>query len=242
MTYDRSIKMFDEPHAPVLLEKLVTEKSINKGKFLSKEHSESYRCQMQTISSLHGIQSILEVGPGEGYCARNLRQLGYLYETLDFEEAYEPTIKADFRSLDASTIPQRYDLTCAFQVLEHFPYDEFAKHLGVLRDLSNKYVFISLPYSCRGFSISFNLHSGQRMGPMRRFDCYIRTNLPNRKVRPEFKEEFPWAVHHWEIGRKGFGLKKVLGDIESCGLKIKKRFHSPNPFHYFILCWKDGSQ
>ncbi len=242
MTYDRSIKMFDEPHSPVFLEKLIADKSINKGKFLSKEHSESYLCQMQTIRSLHDIQNILEVGPGEGFCARNLRELGYQYDTLDFEDAHETTIKADFRSLDPSTIPQRYDLTCAFQVLEHFPYDEFTKHLGSLSELSNKYVFISLPYSCRGFSISLNLHSGQRMGQTRRFDFYIRTNLPNRKVRPEFKEEFPWAVHYWEIGRKGFGLNKVLGDIESCGLKIERRFHSPNPFHYFILCRKRASQ
>jgi len=48
MSYDRSIKIFDEAHAPVLLDKMVNEKDINKGKFLSKAHAESYLCQMQT--------------------------------------------------------------------------------------------------------------------------------------------------------------------------------------------------
>ena len=49
MSYDRSIKMFDEPHAPVVLDELVGKKTINKGKFLSKAHSESYLYQMQMV-------------------------------------------------------------------------------------------------------------------------------------------------------------------------------------------------
>lgn len=236
MPYDRSIKMFDEPHAPIVLDQVVSEKTINKGKFLSKEHSESYLCQMQTIRSLKNVKSILEIGPGEGFAARNLREVGYEYQTLDFEDAHEPTIRADFQSFDPNTITQRYDLTCAFQVLEHFPYHEFSKHIKTLRELSRNYVFISLPYSCRGFSIKLNVQNGQKERLTKQFDFYVRTNLPNRKYREEYKNEFPWAVHYWEIGRKGFSLKKVLKDIESCGLNIQERFHSPNSFHYFILC------
>lgn len=238
MSYDRSIKIFDEAHAPVLLDKMVNEKDINKGKFLSKAHAESYLCQMQTIRNLKNVNRILEIGPGEGFCARNLRELGYEYHTLDFEGAHEPTIKADFQSFDPQTITQKYDITCAFQVLEHFPYDEFKKHINALFEMSNRYVFISLPYSCRGFSINLNFQNGQKVRLTRRIDFYIKTNFPNRKYRPEYMEEFPWAVHYWEIGRKGFNLKKVLADIESCGLKIIKRFHSPNPYHYFVLCQK----
>jgi 2-polyprenyl-3-methyl-5-hydroxy-6-metoxy-1,4-benzoquinol methylase len=149
MVYDRSLKMFDEPHAPEVLEQVMRDKSINKGKFLSKEHSESYLLQMQTIKRLE-VKSVLEIGPGEGFCANNLRTLGYEYDTLDFEDAHAPTIKADFATFDAASIPQRYDITCAFQVLEHFPYEHFKKHVNTLAELSSKYVFISLPYSCRG--------------------------------------------------------------------------------------------
>jgi len=230
--------MLDEPHAPEVLDQVVGEKTINKGKFLSKAHSESYLCQMQTIRKLKDVKSILEIGPGEGYAARNLREVGYDYQTLDFEDAHEPTIKADFRSIDPFTLTQRYDLTCAFQVLEHFPYHEFTKHIKTLRELSRDYVFISLPYSCRGFSIKLNLQNGQHKRTMKQFDFFYRTNLPNRKYREEYKQEFPWAVHFWEIGRRGFKLRKVLKDIESCGLNILERFHSPNSFHYFILCRK----
>jgi hypothetical protein len=216
----------------------LTAYTINKGKFLSKAHGESYLSQMRSIIRLKDVKRIFEVGPGEGFCANNLRNLGYVYHTLDFEGVHKPTIKADFQSFDPKKITQKYDLTCAFQVLEHFPYDEFTKHIKKLSELSKKYVLISLPYSCKGFSISLNIQYGQNMRLMRRFDFYVRTNLPNRKYRPEYKKEFPWAVHYWEIGRKGFRLKKVLGDIESCGFKIEKKFHSQNPYHYFILIKK----
>ena len=86
MPYDRTIKLFDEPHAPIVLDQMVSKKTINKGKFLSPAHSESYLLQMQTISNLKDVNSILEVGPGEGFVARNLRDVGYEYDTLDFEE------------------------------------------------------------------------------------------------------------------------------------------------------------
>jgi len=230
--------MYDEPHAPIALEKMASGKTINKGKFLSPAHSESYLMQMQTINALKGIESILEVGPGEAYAARNLRDVGYRYDTLDFEDAHQPTIKADFRSLDPDTIEQRYDLTCAFQVLEHFPYRDFTRHLKTLTSLSTKYVFISLPYSCKGFGFKLNLQGGQQKRYIRQFDFYIPTNLPNRRYREEYMREFPWAVHFWEIGRKGYSLKKVLRDIDSCALDVAQRFHSPNAFHYFILCKK----
>jgi len=238
MPYDRSIKMYDEPHAPIALEKIASGKTINKGKFLSPAHADSYLLQMQTIKALKGVESILEIGPGEGYAARNLRDVGYRYDTLDFEDAHQPTIKADFRSLDPGTIEQRYDLSCAFQVLEHFPYVDFTRLLRTMAALSRRYVFISLPYSCKGFSFKLNLQNGQQKRRVKQLDFYVPTNLPNRKYREEYMREFPWAVHFWEIGRKGFSLKKVLGDIESCGLNVERRFHSPNSFHYFILCTK----
>ena len=230
--------MFDEPHTPTALDQMARDKKINRGKFLTPAHADSYLLQMQAIEGLKDVSSILEIGPGESYAAKNLRDVGYHYDTLDFEDAHGPTIKADFGSLDPASISRRYDLTCAFQVLEHFPYCDFTRHLETLGALSTRYVFISLPYSCKGFSLKLNFQSGQWKRIIRQLDFYIPTGLPNRKYREEYMQEFPWAVHFWEIGRKGYSLKTVLHDIESCGLDVIRRFHSPNAFHYFILCRK----
>jgi hypothetical protein len=192
---------------------------------------------MRVIHNLKDVERVLEVGPGEGYCAKNLRELELRYDTLDFETTHSPTIVADFATYQPNLEDsQRYDLTCAFQVLEHMPYAIFKQNLLKLKAMSKKYVFISLPYSCRGFSVTLNRQNGQHKSQRRKYDFYVGTNLPNRRYRAEYMDEFPWAVHYWEIGRKGFKLDKVLSDIESTGLKVIKRFHSQNPFHYFVLC------
>ena len=235
--YNRSIKMFDEPHSPEILEREISNKSINKGKFLTEAHAESYHLSMQLIRSVKP-KNVLEIGPGEGYIARNLNTLGISWDTLDFNGIYKPTIQADFSKFDPSGYGEKYDITCAFQVLEHFPFEKFPDLLRKLAFMSSKYVLISIPYSCYGFRIKLRLHKGQHPVLNRSLSFYWATGLKNRKYRKEFMEEFPWAVHYWEIGRKGFMLSKVLNTIESCGLVINQKLHGPNPFHYYVLCEK----
>ncbi len=241
MAYDRSIRMYDESHAPEELDRIVSGKTVNKGKFLSEAHGESYLVQMREIRKLKDVASVLEVGPGEAFCAGNLRGLGYEYHTLDFESAHQPTYQADFKTLDPRTLGRLYDMTCAFQVLEHFPYEDFANRLRTLAAIARKYVFLSLPYSCRGWGFQVNVHEGQNENSVKRFHFYRPSGLPNRKYRPEYMEEFPWAVHYWEIGREGFPLERILGDVEAAGLRVLDQFHAPNPYHYFILCRKRDS-
>ena len=74
---------------------------------------------MLWIKSCSGISSILETG--EGFCATNLRKLGYQYETLDkFKVSnFEPDYNQSFANFSADDHPKKYDMACAFQVLEH---------------------------------------------------------------------------------------------------------------------------
>lgn len=238
MTYDRSVKLFDEPHAPVELEKQVQHGKINRGKFLSKAHAGSYLVQMQTIHELN-IKRCFEVGPGEAFVARNMKALGYTYDTLDFEAAHNPTIVADFAKFDVTPLKSKYDISCAFQVLEHFPFEVFPNLINKLMTVSEKYVFISLPYSCQGVSVHTTTHFGQHNETDEETSRFYPTNLPKRVYRDAYAEEFPWAVHFWEIGRQGFPLERIMKTLVSCGLSVRQSFHAPNPFHYFILCEKN---
>ena len=235
-TYDRNNKYYDEPHSPVSLEKMLSSKTINKGKFLSRQHAESYLDQMQVISSLSSVRSILEIGPGEGFCQKNLKSLDYYYDTLDSESIYNPTFCSDFRHFDASKCDNEYDLVCAFQVLEHFPYESFTFLINKMVCMSNKYLFISIPYSCFGIRLNFNIHFGQFTFCDKKIEYYFPSKKRNRKYRDQYVQEFPWAVHYWEVGRKGFDINMIINDIESCELKIVDKFHGSNPFHYFLLC------
>ena len=235
--YDRSIKAFDEPHSPEKLDQMRSDSALNKGKFLIEAHSGSYLTSMQTIRKTK-VTSVLEVGPGEGFVARNMASLGITFDTLDFEGANNPTIQADFSKFDPTPYAGKYEMTCAFQVLEHFPFEDFPRLMEKLATLSSKYVLISLPYSCRGFRLRLRVHQGQSPRWNKVYNFYRPTDKPNRKYRPEYMQEFPWAVHYWEIGRKGFKLDHVLDTIAGTGLKVTSRFHGPNPYHYYMLCEK----
>ena len=235
--YDRSIKMYDESHSPQDLELALSKGNLNKGKFLTFAHSNSYYLQMLTINNLN-VGSVLEVGPGENFVANYMRSIGIKYETIDITEDQEPTILGKLEDIDTSKYTNRYNLVCAFQMLEHSPYKEFTSNLKKMAIMSNRYVFISLPYACYGLKFSLSFTFGQNKNFRKSFSLYLPLNKKNRRYREEYKKEFSWAVHYWEIGRKGFPLKRIKADIESSGLRIIDTFHSDNPYHYFILTEK----
>lgn len=198
------------------------------GKFLLPNFSDSYMLQMTTIHSLK-CRSVLEFGPGECFCANNLRTVGYTYHTVDILSKFEPTYLCSFEDFNKQLLTQSYDIVATFQMLEHVPYSEFLAGLKKLAGIANKYIVISLPYSCNG-SQSFNYKwKGQ-------FNCitanktvdFKPTNLPERS-------DGPTGGHYWEIGRNGKTIESVSLDITATGLKIIKQFHSPNPYHYFYV-------
>jgi hypothetical protein len=230
------IKMYDEPHPPIVLEEASKDPSgPNSNKFLSPIYLESYVFPIKTLHNL-GVKSILEVGPGDKFVAENLRRAGYTYDTLDIVEATNPTILSSLENLDPNPYVNTYDVSCAFQVLEHIPYDKFCASLKKLAIIAKKYVVISLPYSCDGYKKIHNKWKGQNNKIFDKEEShFVPTNLPNRRYRKEYIKEFPWAVHYWEIGRQGFPLSRIISDIESSGLTIITTNHSANPYHYFIV-------
>lgn len=235
MTYNRKIKMFDESHSPEVLESLLKSGEINKGKFLTSAHKDSYLLQMTIINSLN-CKKVLEIGPGEQFVARNLRELGYIYHTLDILESHNPTFISSLMDFDEGDYLNEYDIVCAFQVLEHMPYEDFNKCLMKMTKIAKRYIVISVPFSCKGYRKTHTEYYGQNNSNVLVDEEHFEpTNLPNRKYRKEYMLEFPWAVHYWEIGRQGFPLERIQGDIESCGLKILRQFHARNPFHYFMV-------
>jgi len=194
---------------------------------------------MQTIAGLPDVQSVFEVGPGGHFCAKNLRAIGYQYDTFDFDDTHSPTYIGNLAMFNIAGLEEKYDLTCAFQVLEHMPWDVFVKNIRKLATLSKKYVFISIPYSCKGFSVTLETHDGQFRKLLKQFRRYKPTNMPQRKYRQKYMDEYPWAVHYWELGRKGISIDTVRNALNECTLQIIEQFHSRNAFHYFFLCEKN---
>jgi len=238
MKYDRSVKMYDEGYTPLQLEELTKSNTLGKGSFIDPFFSSSYMTQMREIYKLNPARA-LEIGPGEGFVNNYLSYLGIEYNTLDIKG--DPTYKSTLEEFDPIKLELggSYDLVCCFQMLEHSPYQEFKNNLKKFYFLSNKYVFISLPYDCVGFRINFNWHQGQRKDYKFKFQAHFSKFNKNRKYRDEYIKEFPWAVHYWEIGRSGYPVKRIKNDILDCGFKIKKIFFQIIRF-IITFFWKKG--
>ncbi len=231
MKYDRSIRMYDEGYTPEQLDAL--EGHIHSAKFLNDRFHYSQYLQMKTIFDL-SVKSVLEIGPGEGFVASYMRSLNIIYDTLD--NTGNPTILSDL--MDWKPVKENWDIVAAFQVLEHLPFSLFEECMVKLIAATKKYIIISLPYHCFGLRFKAFLSFGQ----MKRYKSDIEFHLPtlfkNRKYRKEYMDEFPFAVHHWELGRRPFYTSKIENIFAINSLKIIDKFHSENPYHYFYLLEK----
>jgi hypothetical protein len=237
--YDRTVRMYDEGYPPTELDRLMSKGNIHKGKFLNERFHYSHYLQLKVIYNLN-VDKVLEIGPGESFVADYLRSLGITYDTLDSAPETNPTILKDLRDWDpelSGTVGE-YDMVAAFQILEHTPYCEFSANINKLASATNKYLFVSLPYHCFGFRIKLFFSFGQMKRFVYNFSFHLPTLFKNRKYRKQYMEEFPFAVHYWEIGRRPFYKSKIEKIFKSSGLKIISSFHSENPYHYFYLLEK----
>ncbi len=158
--YDRKIKKWDEPHSPEKLDSCLKNGVLNKGKFLTVGHFFSYYLQMKTIHDLD-VRSVLEIGPGEAFVADYMKSLDIHYDTMDISASPPPTFHSRLEDFDEFCFVDKYNLVCVFQMLEHTPYEQFVSNLEKMQAMSNRYVFISLPYSCFGVKFDFKFHFGQ---------------------------------------------------------------------------------
>ena len=102
------------------------------------------------------VQCMLEFGTGRNTTKALVEHFGVAHKSVDFNDD-------NFCPNEVSTIldyhdTEKYDIVSAFQVLEHNPIETLKPHLEKMKSLSNKYVYLSLPFSGRWFSFSINMN------------------------------------------------------------------------------------
>lgn len=116
----------------------------------------SYHEQMsRIIDALPNGGSVLEVGVGTKFLYSNLKRLGYAVTSVDFDKRLKPDYVGDVTDLPFKD--NSYDVVCAFEVLEHLPFEEFQKALQELKRVSKKTVLFSVPYAAFKFHLGFRL-------------------------------------------------------------------------------------
>lgn len=187
--------------------------------YLDKRRWMSIWHQLDTVLSL-SPRRVLEVGPGSGVFSELLRRQNVHVETVDIDERLNPD---HISSADELPFDDRsYDVVCAFQVLEHMPFDVSLKALNELGRVSSGHAVISLPFSHPAIRLVLSL---PRLGTL---DTLLR--IPRPKPH-SFDGE-----HYWEIGKRGYDLDNIVGHFSRLDtLALEGHWGiSENPYHYFF--------
>ena len=185
--------------------------------YLTKERWCSLWHQLDLVSKLKP-RRMLEVGVGSGLVRYACERMGVEVRTVDFSPDLEPDLVATVRNLPLED--ESFDLACAFQVLEHLPYEESLEGFRELCRVSSRHVVISLPNASPALAVSFTVPF---LGSFRRV---VPGPLPPLGTMT--------PSHRWEIGRPGFGLRRVVADLRR-EARLVSQFRVPEmPYHHFF--------
>lgn len=205
---------------------------MNSGGNLSEYIAEDYETKGRFCSYWHQINEvrnrmpahegrILIIGKGNGFIDNYLRQIGYEVETLDVDEELNPTYCASV--LDMPLLSGSIDLVVCCQVLEHLPYDQLSVALGEIRRVmvTGGRFILSLPDLTRTYRFFMEL---PKIGELKFIvPIYIPEWLKKSWV---FNGE-----HYWNIGNKGYPLKRIKNTIQS------EKFDIEREFRVFEMSW-----
>ena len=154
-----------------------------------------------------------------------LKKMGCDVKTLDTDKRLSPDYVGNVLNLPFKK--NSFDVVLCAEVLEHLPFSQFELGLKNLRKVTKKYVILTLPeYSL------FRIH----------FDIKLIPKIP--RIQKILKIPFPKKhiynkVHYWEIGKRGYNLRKIKSMIENNGFQIEKTYYPfENPRHRFFILRK----
>ena len=173
----------------------------------------SYYYQIKEILELNS-HTILEVGVGSNILKDILIGREMNYSSCDIDKNIKPDYLQDISKLN---INRKFDIICAFQVLEHLPFNLFEKSLIKMKEHSNKYVLISLPRYGMKFRFSFKIPNIKSKS--------LSFKIPTRK---EFKFN---GEHHWEIDSLGMEQKEIERIIGKHFNILKSYIIPENAYH-----------
>lgn len=181
------------------------------------------------------VRSVLEFGSGRGVTKALIEHFGIRHLSVDVnDDAFIPDVCCSIEEFETD---ERFDMVCAFEVLEHNPFEEFGFYLTKFRRYSKKYVYISLPYSGRWASFHADLNI-PKLHFRKSFSIVKERLFKTKRPVDEFrKRENPYSAHWWEVGDRDIPTSTVRSVIEESGLRImSERHNSFVPYHLFFLC------
>lgn len=185
----------------------------------------SYYWQLKEVLALNP-HSVLEVGVGDRVCGNFIKSNTVAtYTSIDTAEDLHPDVVGSV--LELPFADKSFDVACAFEVLEHLPFEQFERALTELCRVARTHVVISLPH----------------FGPMLSFSLKIPF-LP--QIRIALKIPFPKGhvfngQHYWEIGKRGYPVSLIRRELTAYGDIVRDFVPFGSPYHhFFVLTIKNG--
>lgn len=118
------------------------------------------------------------------------------------------------------------------EVLEHIPFKDVKLALQNFHLISQKYLVVTVPYTTlETFTVRIFLKLFPFLKP---FQWMKILRLFPKKHIPDLPHG-----HHWEIGKKGYPLKRIESLFSETGWMIEKQYQIfENPYHYMFVLKK----
>jgi SAM-dependent methyltransferase len=203
-------------------------KQVNEGHYKFNEYIDKRRWasmwhQIDEVLQLNP-QSILEVGPGPGVFKALANAFGFNVKTLDLDKDLNPDYLAS-----ATNIPlndDQFDICCAFQMLEHLPFDVSKEAFSEMVRISKEFIIISLPDAKKIWPYSFYIPKvGQK---------FLHIRKPFDFTKPHIFD----GQHYWEVNTKGYELKIVVNEFlkTANNVELLKTYRvDEHPYHRFFV-------
>lgn len=206
------------------MEKQVDKKHYSFHKYCDEERFDSYWYQLHEILKTEP-RSVLEIGVGDKVVENYLENNTDIeYTGVDIASDLSPDVIADVTKLPFAD--GSFDTVCAFEVLEHLPFDRFLFALEEMRRVAMKRVIISLPHWGRHFSVEIRLPFFKKIRWQHKFNFW--------PIKHIFAGE-----HYWEIGKDGYSLESIKKTILTTGLMVLEDYIAFNsPYHHFFVLEK----
>lgn len=202
--------------------KQVDKKHYRFGNYSHPDRWASYFYQLREITALKP-SSVLEVGVGDRVVGDYIKNnTDIVYKSMDIDAELGPDMVGDVRKIPAPD--GIFDIVCAFEVLEHVPFEEAKEALAEMSRVSRKHVIISVPHFGPPVKILFKM-------PL----------LPEIKMSfkiPYSRKHTFNGEHYWELGKKSFSVKRFRDTLSELFDIIGEFVPFENQYHHFFVLRK----
>lgn len=203
-------------------QKQVSKEHYRFNKYMHKRRWSSIWHQLDEISKLNP-SSVLEIGPGAGVFKALCTTFGISVKTLDIDKELEPDFIASADSLPFED--NSFEAVCAFQMLEHVPFESSLQIFSEMCRVSSKSIVISLPDAKRYWPYSIYI---PKVGDYK----FLVKKLFWKKTIHEYDGQ-----HYWEVNTEGYDEKYIENSFLEAGkISLKYTYRvKENPYHRFYV-------